>query len=102
MGQQYLHIYGVPGTVNPAMYPYTQLGQTIPGGQGYTTVQGYTIPGQQIMQYGGHNVNAITPPPVPTIQVPYPTGKLLFLERYIFSLINVTIYCMNSSYICLA
>ncbi|GFZ10562.1 RNA-binding (RRM/RBD/RNP motifs) family protein [Actinidia rufa] len=45
MGQQYLHIYGVPGTVNPAMYPYTQLGQTIPGGQGYTTVQGYTMPG---------------------------------------------------------
>lgn len=73
-GQQYLQIYGVPGTVNPAMYPYSQLGQSIPGGQGYTAVQGYTMPGHQIVQFGGPGVNAITTSPIPTLQVPYPTG----------------------------
>ncbi|XAR61505.1 hypothetical protein NMG60_11015947 [Bertholletia excelsa] len=74
MGQQYLHLYGVPGTVNTAMYPYSQLGQTIPGGQGYTTVQGYTMPGHQLVQFAGPNANAITTSPIPTIQTPYPTG----------------------------
>ncbi|KAL6956453.1 hypothetical protein U1Q18_045327 [Sarracenia purpurea var. burkii] len=74
MGQPYFQIYGVPGTVNPAMYPYGQLAQAIPGGQGYSTVQGYTIPGHQIVQFGGPSVNAMTTSPIPTIQVPYPTG----------------------------
>ncbi|KAF2310264.1 hypothetical protein GH714_007465 [Hevea brasiliensis] len=73
-GQQYLQIYGVPGTVNTAIYPYGQLGQTLPGGHGYTTVQGYAIPGHHVMQFGGPNVNAITSSPVPTIQAPYPAG----------------------------
>ncbi|XP_065881495.1 uncharacterized protein [Euphorbia lathyris] len=75
-GQQYVQIYGVPGTVNTggtAMYPYGQLGQTLPGGHGYPTVQGY-IPGHQIVQFGGPSLNAITTSPVPTIQAPYPTG----------------------------
>ncbi|KAI8016192.1 putative RNA-binding protein ARP1 [Camellia lanceoleosa] len=74
VGQQYLHLYGVPGTVNPAMYPYSQLGQTIPGGQGYNTMQGYTMPGHQIVQFGGPSVNAITTSPIPTIHAQYPTG----------------------------
>ncbi|XP_021648393.2 uncharacterized protein LOC110641106 isoform X2 [Hevea brasiliensis] len=71
-GQQYLQIYGVPGTVNTAIYPYGQLGQTLPGGHGYTTMQGYAIPGHHVMQFGGPSVNAITSSPVPTIQAPYP------------------------------
>ncbi|KAJ4702342.1 RNA-binding protein like [Melia azedarach] len=74
MGQQYLQIYGVPGAVNPAVYPYGQLGQTIPGGHGYTAVQGYGMPGHQIVQFSGPNVNTITTSPMPTVQAPYPTG----------------------------
>ncbi|KAK2997268.1 hypothetical protein RJ639_025021 [Escallonia herrerae] len=45
MGQQYLQIYGAPGTVNTAMYPYNQLAQTVPSGHGYTALQGYALPG---------------------------------------------------------
>lgn len=73
-GQQYLQIYGVPGTVNTAVYPYGQMGQTIPGGHGYTAVPSYAMPGHQIVQFGGPGVNAITTSPMPTIQSPYPTG----------------------------
>ncbi|KAF5740984.1 RNA-binding protein 24-B-like [Tripterygium wilfordii] len=72
--QQYLQIYGVPGTVNAAMYPYGQLGQTIPGGHGYTAVQGYAMPGHQVVQFGGPGGSAITTLPMPTIQGPYHTG----------------------------
>ncbi|KAJ8762380.1 hypothetical protein K2173_007539 [Erythroxylum novogranatense] len=72
-GQQYLQIYGVPGAVNTAVYPYGQIGQNLPGGHGYTTVQGYALPAHQIVQFGG-NVNAMTSSPMPTIQAPYPTG----------------------------
>ncbi|KAM7518063.1 hypothetical protein LguiB_017025 [Lonicera macranthoides] len=75
--QQYLQIYGVPGTVNTAaaMYPsYNQLGQTVPGGHGYTALQGYALPGHQIVQFGGATVNAVTSSTIPTIQAPYPTG----------------------------
>lgn len=74
MGQQYLQVYGLPGTVNTTIYPYGQLGQTIPGGHGYTTVHGYTVPGHQILQFGGPSVSGITTSPVPTIQATYPTG----------------------------
>lgn len=73
-GQQYLQIYGVPGTVNTAIYPYGQLGQTLPSSHGYTTVQGYAMPGHQFMQFGGSSVNAISTSPIATIQAPYPTG----------------------------
>ncbi|KAK7283482.1 hypothetical protein RIF29_13031 [Crotalaria pallida] len=73
MGQQYLQIYGVPGA-NAAVYPYGQLGQAIPSGHGYPAMQGYTIPGHQIVPYGGSNVNSITTSPVPAIQAPYPSG----------------------------
>ncbi|XP_048227027.1 RNA-binding protein 24-B isoform X1 [Ricinus communis] len=72
--QQYLQIYGVPGTVNAAVYPYGQLGQTLPGGHGYTAVQGFAMPGHQIVQFSGPSVNAITTSPMPTIQAPYATG----------------------------
>ncbi|KAJ1427430.1 Winged helix-like DNA-binding domain superfamily [Sesbania bispinosa] len=74
MGQQYLQIYGVPGAVNTTIYPYGQLGQSIPSGHGYTAMQGYTVPGHQIVPYGGSNVNAITTSPMPAIQAPYPSG----------------------------
>ncbi|XP_076924102.1 uncharacterized protein LOC143586440 [Bidens hawaiensis] len=67
--QQYLQIYGA---VNTPVYPYNQMG---PGGQGYTAVQGYTMPGHQMVQFGGPNVNATTTSAIRTIQpAPYPTG----------------------------
>ncbi|KAL1820689.1 hypothetical protein ACET3Z_015558 [Daucus carota] len=72
-GQQYLPIYGVPGTVNTAMYPYN-VGQNVPSGQGYTTLQGYALPGHQIMQFGVPTVNSITTPALQTLQSPYPAG----------------------------
>ena len=72
--QQYLQIYGVPGAVNTAIYPYGQLGQTVPSRHGYTAVQGYAMPSHQIVQFGGPNANAITTSPMPTIQAPYPGG----------------------------
>ncbi|KAA8514710.1 hypothetical protein F0562_017889 [Nyssa sinensis] len=74
VGQQYLQIYGVPGALGTAMYPYSQLGQNVPSGPGYTTMHGYAVPGHQIVQFGGPSVNAITTSPIPTIQAPYPTG----------------------------
>ncbi|XWS20809.1 hypothetical protein CRYUN_Cryun30bG0001300 [Craigia yunnanensis] len=72
--QQYLQIYGVPGAVNTAIYPYGQLGQTVPSGHGYTAVQGYAMPSHQIVQFGGPSANALTTSPMPTIQTPYPGG----------------------------
>ncbi|XP_043714134.1 RNA-binding protein 24-A-like isoform X1 [Telopea speciosissima] len=74
MGQQYLQIYGVPGTVNPAIYPFGQVGQTLPGSHGYTAVQGYTMPGHHLVQYSGPSVNGVTSAPIPAIQASYPTG----------------------------
>ncbi|RZC05257.1 SWI/SNF complex subunit SWI3B [Glycine soja] len=77
MGQQYLQIYGVPGAVNTTVYPYGQVGQAIPSGHGYSAIQGYTVPGHQIVPYGGSNVNAITTSPMPAIQASYPSGMEL-------------------------
>ncbi|XP_043809280.1 RNA-binding protein 24 isoform X2 [Manihot esculenta] len=75
-GPEYVYpqIYGVPGTVNTPIYPYGQLGQTLPGGHSYTTVHGYAMPGHHIVQFGGPSVNAVTSSPIPSIQAPYPTG----------------------------
>ncbi|KAA3467202.1 RNA-binding 24 [Gossypium australe] len=80
VAQQYLQIYGVPGAVNPAIYPYGQLGQTVPSGHGYTAVQGYAMPSHQIVQFGGAVANAITTSPMPTIQTPYPGAGLRAAE----------------------
>lgn len=83
MGQQYLQIYGVPGAVNAAIYPYGQLGQAIPSGHGFTAMQSYAMPGHQIVPHGVTNVNSMTTSPMPTVQAPYPTGTLVYHE-YLF------------------
>ncbi|XP_039024517.1 RNA-binding protein 24-A-like isoform X2 [Hibiscus syriacus] len=74
MAQQYVQIYGVPGAVNPAIYPYGQVGQNVPSGHGYTAVQGYAMPSHQIVQFGEAVANAITTSPMATLQTPYPGG----------------------------
>ncbi|XP_058070186.1 uncharacterized protein LOC131219189 [Magnolia sinica] len=72
MGQQYIQIYGVPGTVNTAVYPFGQFGsQPLPTGHGYTAVQGYAMPSHHILRFSGPNVNGET---APAIQAQYPTG----------------------------
>ncbi|XP_057776477.1 uncharacterized protein LOC130995262 isoform X1 [Salvia miltiorrhiza] len=73
--QQYLHIYGMPGTVGTTMYPYSQLSQAVPGSHNYTALPGYAMPGHQIVQFGGPSVNAMTTTSVPTIPSPYPAGR---------------------------
>lgn len=72
--QQYLQIYGVPGAVNPAIYPYGQVGQSGGHGGGYSAVPGYAMPGHQILQFGGPTLSSMTTSPIPTIQSQYPTG----------------------------
>lgn len=71
--QQYLQIYGA---VNTPMYPYNQTGQIAPGGHGYTAIQGYTLPGHQVVQFGVPGVNATTAASIQTIQAAYPTGAV--------------------------
>lgn len=66
----------MPGAVNANMYPYSQLGQAVPGSHSYTAVPGYAMPGHQIVQFGGPNVNAMTTTSVPTIPAPYPAGLI--------------------------
>lgn len=76
MGQQYLQVYGVPGAVNTPVYQYGQLSQTVPGGQSYAAVQGYSVPGSHVLQLGGgHTVSAMaTSSMPPALQPPYPPG----------------------------
>lgn len=64
------------------MYPYNQMGQIAPSGHGYTPYPGYnTLPGHQIVQFGGPNVNAATTTSsIRSIQAAYPTGSV-FLSK---------------------
>lgn len=71
------------------MYPYGQVSQTLPSGQGYTTMHGYAMPGHQIMQFGGPSVNALTTSPMPTIQAPYPTGKISVTKKKLDSIFSI-------------
>ncbi|XP_074558810.1 uncharacterized protein LOC141814764 [Curcuma longa] len=74
MGHHYFQVYGLPGAVNPAIYPHGQLGQPISAGPGYMTIQGYSTPAHQIVQLGGSNVNGMPGAPRPVIQAPYQAG----------------------------
>ncbi|XP_026394794.1 RNA-binding protein 38-like isoform X2 [Papaver somniferum] len=76
MGQHYLQMHGMPGAVNSTIYPYGQLRQPLSSPRAYTAVQGYTMPGHHLVQFGGYNVDGITAARVPTLTVPYPTGVL--------------------------
>uniref|UniRef100_A0A7C9AUB4 RRM domain-containing protein n=1 Tax=Opuntia streptacantha TaxID=393608 RepID=A0A7C9AUB4_OPUST len=74
LAQQYLQLYGFPGSPGTPVYPYGQLGQSVPGGHGYTTMQTYPMPNPHIVQFGGPGVNAMTTSPIPSIQSPYHPG----------------------------
>ncbi|XP_064969496.1 uncharacterized protein LOC103973857 isoform X1 [Musa acuminata AAA Group] len=74
MGHHYFQVYGFPGAVNTAVYPFGQFGQPMSGGPGYMAVQGYTMPANQIVQLSGPNVNGMASAPRPVIQAPYPAG----------------------------
>nr|XP_018677148.1 PREDICTED: RNA-binding protein 24-like isoform X1 [Musa acuminata subsp. malaccensis] len=74
MGHHYFQVYGFPGAVNTAVYPFGQFGQPMSGGPGYMAVQGYTMPSNQIVQLSGPNVNGMASAPRPVIQAPYPAG----------------------------
>lgn len=91
MGQQYLQVYGVPGgAVNTPVYQYGQLSQTVPGGQSYTAVQGYSVPGSHVLQLGGgHTVSAMaTSSMPPALQPPYPPGVCVLLSQPIIKLMG--------------
>ncbi|KAL3505519.1 hypothetical protein ACH5RR_035360 [Cinchona calisaya] len=75
-GQQYLQVDGLHGTANPTVYPYSPMGQTVPGSHSYTALQGYAIPSHQLVQFGWPSVNAVTTSSIPTIQAPYPTAPV--------------------------
>ncbi|GAV86181.1 RRM_1 domain-containing protein [Cephalotus follicularis] len=70
MSQPYLQLYGGPGSINTGVYSQGQLGQHLPRGHGYM----YGIPGQNIVQFSGSNVNEASTAVIPTIQAQYPTG----------------------------
>lgn len=76
MGQPYVQIYSVPGgTANTGMYQYGQMSSTTPGGPGYTAVQGYTpVPGHQLVQFSGLNVNGAASTSRPPVQAPFIVG----------------------------
>ncbi|XP_057993542.1 uncharacterized protein LOC110669812 isoform X12 [Hevea brasiliensis] len=76
-GQQYVQVYGMPGTVNPGVSSRGQFGQPIPGTHGYTTAQtaqNYLVPGHQIAQFGGLANNRTATATFPSNQAPHPSG----------------------------
>lgn len=77
MRQQYYQVYGIPGTMNSATYPFGQLAQPLPTGHGYPAAQSYTMQGPHLMQASGTSVSGITTTPLPAIQPPYPTGSAI-------------------------
>ncbi|GER36977.1 RNA-binding (RRM/RBD/RNP motifs) family protein [Striga asiatica] len=60
-GQQFLQMYNLPGTIGSTMYP---------------SLQGFAIPGHQIVQFGGPNANIITTSSLQTIPAPYPASAI--------------------------
>jgi len=79
-GQQYLPIYGVSAAANATNQPFSQLSPSISGGgNGYLSVQGYNMPGNQYVQLTGSNFSNASPTARPSIQTPFLVGNVLFL-----------------------
>ncbi|CAL5423860.1 unnamed protein product [Camellia sinensis] len=71
MGQHYLQIYGVPGTINTNIVPYRQMGHPLSCNHGYPTIQGYVTLGRHVLQYGGPLVSGVTIDTIATTQAQY-------------------------------
>ncbi|XP_012087581.1 RNA-binding protein 38 isoform X2 [Jatropha curcas] len=71
--QQYIQVYGMPGTVNPGAGSRGQFVQPNPGIRGYSTAQNYGMPGHQIVQFGGVS-NRTATANIPSNQAPHPSG----------------------------
>ncbi|XP_073002729.1 uncharacterized protein [Typha latifolia] len=74
-GQQYVQVYGLPGTLNTAVLPYGEFTHSLPGGHGYTPAPAHALPGHYLLQLSGPNVNAVTTTAIPAIQPAYPAGQ---------------------------
>ncbi|XP_048230452.1 RNA-binding protein 24-B isoform X2 [Ricinus communis] len=70
--QQYIQVYGMPGTVNPGVSTRGQFAQPIPGFPGYTSVPNYGMAPHQILQFGG-SANRTAPATIPPNQSPHPS-----------------------------
>lgn len=68
VGQQYVPVYGGPRTVGPAVYPYGQFGQPVPGDQPYSP--GY-VPGHILPLSNQNAANVVR---MSTVQQQYPPG----------------------------
>ncbi|XP_062220100.1 uncharacterized protein LOC133919659 isoform X1 [Phragmites australis] len=72
VGQQYLPIYGVSTAANTANQPFGQLNPSISGGgNGYLSVHGYNVPGNQYVQLTGSNFSNASPTLRTSIQTPF-------------------------------
>lgn len=97
MDQQYLQMYGVPGTVN-SLYPVGQFAQPLQSGHNYPIFRGYALPSHQIVQQSGPNVNNQTATPPLTIQAPYPAGNLPFIYQGSNIFLCVDTFCNKRFY----
>ncbi|KAL6911365.1 hypothetical protein ACP4OV_000170 [Aristida adscensionis] len=72
VGQQYLPVYGVSAAANTANQPFGQLSPSISsGGNGYLSLQGYNVPGNQYVQLTGSNFSNMSPASRPSMQAPF-------------------------------
>lgn len=73
LAQNYVQIYGVPGTAGAGLYSYGQVGHPPSSSYGYVSPQSYGMPNQHVVQFAGPNVNGATAA-IPALQAPYPAG----------------------------
>ncbi|TVU28243.1 hypothetical protein EJB05_19753 [Eragrostis curvula] len=72
VGQQYLPIYGVSPGANTANQPFGQLSPSLSGGaNGYLSVHGYNMPGNQYVQLAGSNFSNASVAARPSVQTPF-------------------------------
>ncbi|EEC80998.1 hypothetical protein OsI_23744 [Oryza sativa Indica Group] len=94
VGQQYVPVYGGPRTVGPAVYPYGQFGQPVPGDQPYSP--GY-VPGHILPLSNQNAANVVR---MSTVQQQYPPGKKSIFDEWIENTFARTPYIINISNIC--
>lgn len=75
LAQNYVQIYGVPGTAGAGLYSYGQVGHPPSSSYGFASPQSYAMPNQHVVQFAGPNVNGATAA-IPALQAPYPAGRV--------------------------